>query len=393
MPSTTTQFTEPQLDALASLRDAAAKSRWAVIGASAILCRLPLQRLTYDIDLAVASSGAELSEALTTAGWKRSERMRQRWERDRVQVDIVHATDADIANSVADLGDGFELTVIGFDLAYDEVDPIALRGDLVVPATRLHAIVLLKMIAWLDREERSKDLEDIFFLWDNGLPADDAFRHDQEHPVGAAGLEYDDHGAFYVGWLLGQVARPTHLHWARRFLDKMRDDEGASFARFVRASRVPGDDREQRVRARINAFEQGLDTGAASAAARGLPERPARRAAAVPLRDARARILHDAIDQQRMVRFRTQGRLRVVEPHVLGIHDGSMQLLSYQVDGVSPSGPLPDWRRFRVSDIVDLEILDQQFAGSRATSGTHSPFDRHIAIVRRREARAARPGR
>lgn len=399
-------FTDEQADALASLRDALSASRWALIGASAIKCRVPLPRMTHDIDLAVAASGNTLETALTRSGWGRDTRALQRWRRSSVLVDIVAATDDDIREGVSVLVDGFELTVIGFDLAYSEADDVAIRSDLSVPVARLHALLFLKMVAWLDRPaERGKDLEDIFFLLENALPTDDDFRHDASHPVGAAGLEYDEHNAFYAGWKLGRVAQLAHQHWVSRFLDALRDDDGAPFARFVRSSRVPGDDAHERARARLTVFESGIRIGvqeqagvATPVAPRAVTAAPGRRPLSVPqgapttpaAAENVAALLHDAIDQRRIVRFRALGKVRVGEPHVLGVKDGRLHLLLWQSEGASSSGRLPDWRRFEIRDIRDLETTDAHFHGARADhrGGRHSAFDRHVAVVRLGRERA-----
>jgi len=398
----TAGFTPHQIDALASLRLALGVSPWSLIGASAIRCRLPLPRMTYDIDLAVASSDAAMQITLSAAGWTRDERMLQRWNRLGVQVDVVHASQEDIAAGVASFTDGFVLTVVGFDLAFTEVDFVQLDDSFAIPVTRVHAIVLLKMIAWLDRPyERIKDLEDIWFLWDTAVSDDDDFRHDPAHPIGAAGLAYDDHGAFHIGWQLGRVAAVPHLHWTRRFLDAMRDDETAEFGRLVRASRLLGDDAPERVRARLIAFERGLEAGMASVQevlqTASTPQRRAPPVADVittsheraPLTTGVAASsrtiasqLHDAIDQQRVVRFIGKGLSRVAEPHVLGVKNGELQVLVWQTAGSSSSGSIPEWRRFRIQDIRELELLDDTFPGSRYAGGVHSNFDRHVAIVR-----------
>ncbi|HDM8188416.1 TPA: WYL domain-containing protein [Vibrio harveyi] len=89
-----------------------------------------------------------------------------------------------------------------------------------------------------------------------------------------------------------------------------------------------------------------------------------------------------AIQNKLVIEFTYSNRLRVVEPHVLGVCNGNVQLLAYQIGGQSSSGGLPEWRRFDLFRISNLRVTSQTFAGRRAfPSGTHSPWDRELEIV------------
>lgn len=90
----------------------------------------------------------------------------------------------------------------------------------------------------------------------------------------------------------------------------------------------------------------------------------------------------NAIASKRIVEFMYSGHRREVEPHVLGVLDGNLQLLSYQIGGSSSSGGIPEWRRFDLSKMTNLRVLDRTFAGARPVpSGKHSSWDRQIAVV------------
>lgn len=93
-------------------------------------------------------------------------------------------------------------------------------------------------------------------------------------------------------------------------------------------------------------------------------------------------ILKDAITNKLVVEFSYGGHNRIAEPHVLGVSNGSAQLLGYQTGGSSNSGGLPEWRRFDLGGISGLKVLSQTFPGKRPfPSGKHSAWDYHIAIV------------
>lgn len=92
--------------------------------------------------------------------------------------------------------------------------------------------------------------------------------------------------------------------------------------------------------------------------------------------------VRQAIVSKKIIEFTYGGYPRVVEPHVLGIQDGSLQFLGYQVAGSSSSGGIPEWRRFNLDGVSGLTITDQKFPGPRPfPSGRHSSWDHQIAVV------------
>lgn len=93
-------------------------------------------------------------------------------------------------------------------------------------------------------------------------------------------------------------------------------------------------------------------------------------------------LLRAAIASQRLVRFRYRGRLRIVEPHDYGIHNGVVKLLGFQVGG-SSSGKLPNWRWAEAELISDLEVLELTFPGGRPNvAGKHHEWDTLFARVK-----------
>lgn len=90
----------------------------------------------------------------------------------------------------------------------------------------------------------------------------------------------------------------------------------------------------------------------------------------------------EAIENKKMLQFNYHGYERIVEPHVYGIKDEKKALQSYQTGGKSSSGGLPQWRRFFVDELSNIEILNVGFAGKRDyASGIHSSFDKIIKMV------------
>ncbi|MFG0251325.1 MAG: WYL domain-containing protein [Phycisphaerales bacterium JB038] len=89
-----------------------------------------------------------------------------------------------------------------------------------------------------------------------------------------------------------------------------------------------------------------------------------------------------AIRERKLLEFWYHGSSRVAEPHVYGVQGGERHLLTFQVGGVSRSGRLPGWRRFRLAEMSSIRVLPEQFEGPRDESQTRSAsFDDIIAVV------------
>jgi hypothetical protein len=93
-------------------------------------------------------------------------------------------------------------------------------------------------------------------------------------------------------------------------------------------------------------------------------------------------LIQQAITAKKLIEFIYSGHPRLIEPHVLGVNGGVIQVLSYQIGGSSSSGCIPEWRRFDLSKISDIKLTSLSFPGRRPfPSGKHSSWDRQIAIV------------
>jgi predicted DNA-binding transcriptional regulator YafY len=68
------------------------------------------------------------------------------------------------------------------------------------------------------------------------------------------------------------------------------------------------------------------------------------------------KLISEAIEKRKMLRFDYEGHARQVEPHHYGFLNDSKQLHCYQVGNGSRSGGLPQWRNFRLDQIQNLSI-------------------------------------
>lgn len=94
------------------------------------------------------------------------------------------------------------------------------------------------------------------------------------------------------------------------------------------------------------------------------------------------RLLMEAIEQRRVIRFLYHDKERIVEPHDHGVRNGSVQLLGWQIAGEN-SRPLPCWLTVKTGEILELTIRDETFPGGRPTSsGPHIEWDTLFIRVR-----------
>lgn len=68
--------------------------------------------------------------------------------------------------------------------------------------------------------------------------------------------------------------------------------------------------------------------------------------------------IESAIQGRSLVRLLYGGMERIAEPHILGVCRGSMMVLTYQVDGGTASGGLPQWRLFSVDKISNCQVIE-----------------------------------
>jgi hypothetical protein len=96
--------------------------------------------------------------------------------------------------------------------------------------------------------------------------------------------------------------------------------------------------------------------------------------------------LRTAIRDRRLVSFSLHGLPRRAEPHDYGIIGGVPKLFFYQMGGASRSGRPFGWRWADLDEIVDLRLLDETFAGHRASpTGRHINWEVLLASVSRHE--------
>ena len=75
-----------------------------------------------------------------------------------------------------------------------------------------------------------------------------------------------------------------------------------------------------------------------------------------------AELLVRAVLDHRTVTLVYEGLLRVVEPHLVGIHEaGETMLAGFQTGGFSHSGDLPGWRTFITAKVESVDLREETF--------------------------------
>lgn len=258
----TLTLTANQCRALRHLRATHPTLCFVLVGAAALAHHVPLSRSTADIDLAMAVSPDDLDAVLGACGWVRDPRMLQRWRGpDDVVVDVLPVSPSLLAAGEVRFGDGdFVMSLVGFDLAIRDAVRVAIpASEECVEVASLAALVVLKIVAWLDRPyDRTKDLADLAHVLTHALPHDDERRWDPDHPVYLSGVEHAAQSAFFVGTEVARIVEAPHREILDRFFARLDARDGIEFAMMLRETGDHGDDREERLRLRLDALRAGL---------------------------------------------------------------------------------------------------------------------------------------
>jgi len=215
--------TDPRSD----LETAFPGRRIVLVGAGALVANGLLRgRQTLDLDYAIDVEVGELIARLDAMdGWRRSDRMEQRWYApEGTAIDLLPMGARHLTEGFVEWPGGARMGLLGF-------------GYLEPPVASPVAVVLLKLGALDDRGlERLKDLVDIAWLCDDHVgPADERA---YEGPAAERGLYAEDGSAWTLGHDLGRlVQREDERAVVHRVLGRMLDPEARWATRL--AAHVP----------------------------------------------------------------------------------------------------------------------------------------------------------
>lgn len=214
-------LTDSQVAALVAIREAWPDADLLLIGALALGHHIPMaHRVTNDLDLAVAISLDRFPGALLDLpDWKRDPKMEHRFFSPTGQmVDVLPAGQAQLEAGYVEWPSGIRMNLVGFDLAFAHATTYLVEqvGVLVPDAP---VLMLLKMVAWLDRpSERTKDLGDLAHLLVHYIEEDADRRFSEE--VFDLELDFDEVSPWLLGDDLGRLLPPAHRGHVERFLER-----------------------------------------------------------------------------------------------------------------------------------------------------------------------------
>jgi predicted nucleotidyltransferase len=219
-------------------------------------------RQTQNLDLSLAASLEEYPARLDTLpGWSRDPGFEYRWLAPfGVKVDVIPA-----GSELLKPGEltwprsGQRMSLLGFRLAFERAVSVRIRADLTVRVAPVPVVVVLKMVAYMDRPgERLRDLEDIGYVFEGFVGPDAKERYSDA--VFDRGLTYEEVSPFLLGQEISAIVNAAEREAVERYLgavENERDPRGtqAQMARLGPASwhRDP----EQLLR-RLKAFKQGF---------------------------------------------------------------------------------------------------------------------------------------
>ncbi|MBL8722181.1 MAG: nucleotidyl transferase AbiEii/AbiGii toxin family protein [Myxococcales bacterium] len=238
---------------LAALRRASPTSRVVLIGAAALGLHVELPRTTVDVDLVMVLQSDAFDSIAEALGWSQDPRLPIRFHgRDGFRADVLSITLDDLQRDAIEFADDRTMSLLGFDLVLAHATPQPLDDSLTIDVANLPTLALLKMVAWLDRPDRQKDLADLGAALEGALEPDDERRWDR-----SLGLpdDYRLQSAFFLGQCLARVAETRHREVVERFLARMSDRRNV-----VLLGRAAGwsFEAEERAEAQLASFREGF---------------------------------------------------------------------------------------------------------------------------------------
>jgi predicted nucleotidyltransferase len=226
-----------------------------LIGANALALQMDLEwRQTNDLDFVVAVALDDYPAGLAALpGWQRRREGEHAWLSPAgVKVDVIPAGPGLLeAGSLAWPESGFRMNLVGLRLAFDHHVRVAIDGHHSVLVATTPAIVVLKMVAYLDRPDREDDLTDIAQVVERYLgPVDDR--------RWALPVDFDNASAFAIGVDVGVLLSEQEREVVTKFLRRAKDENDRTHALLIRNGPWVWREHPEVLFDRLAAFEKGM---------------------------------------------------------------------------------------------------------------------------------------
>jgi predicted nucleotidyltransferase len=252
-----TRLLPEQTETLLQLVDLWRETPFVLIGANALALQVDLEwRQTNDLDLVVSVAMEDYPAGLgALPGWQRRREGEHAWlSSEGVKVDVVPAGPGLLAaGSLTWPESGYRMSLVGLRLAFDHHVRVALDERSSVRVATTPAIVVLKMVAFLDRPDREDDLTDIGQVLERYLGPIDDRRWDL--PV-----DFDDASAYALGTDVGAMVDEREQQLVTTFLTKAKDEDDRHLTHALLIRNGPSWWREhpEVLFDRLAAFESGM---------------------------------------------------------------------------------------------------------------------------------------
>ena len=215
-------FSERHVRAVRSVRAVWPSAEFVVVGGLAVAHHTKMPwRNTKDLDLAIGIEVEEFPGLLDAAtGWEPDPEGREHCKlfEGSLPVDFLPVgPKAASKTQITWPESGHSMTVIGFDLAFEHQSLLDLGDGVQVAVADLAVVIILKMIAFLDRPtQRQRDVQDILAVlrWNQEGAGDRLF----EEQVVKLDRPADEAAAFLVGSDVAEIADGRSLPKIREFL-------------------------------------------------------------------------------------------------------------------------------------------------------------------------------
>ena len=218
---------------------------------------------TGDIDFAIALDlvdFAKLQADLSAMGWAQDAKREERWRsKHGALLDLIPAGKA-LRESRQFTWPKSELTMslLGFDHAFSEAQLVTVADGLVLPVIPPIVLMLLKIIAYIDdQQRRGKDLFHIRALLSRyQADSDRVFTE----AITDAGLEYSLASSFLLGLDLRALCTEDETELVRRFVALVGDEDKSAWWAFVNASHRSSERGEGVAREQLKVFAEAFST-------------------------------------------------------------------------------------------------------------------------------------
>jgi predicted nucleotidyltransferase len=250
-----TTFLPEQTETLRQLSELWRDTPFVLIGANALALQVDLEwRQTNDLDFVVSVALEDYPAGLAALpGWHRRREGEHAWlSPTGVRVDVVPAGPGLLdAGSLTWPESGYRMNLIGLRLAFDHHVLVAIDDHHSVHVAITPAIVVLKMVAFLDRPEREDDLTDIAQVVECYLgPVDDR--------RWALPVDFDNASAFALGMDVGGLVNERERHVVTEFLTRAKDEDERTHALLIRNGPSVWREHPEVLFDRLAAFEKGM---------------------------------------------------------------------------------------------------------------------------------------